>query len=197
MGCSGRSILTRAHRGWGRGWRSGPVSRTVRPVQRTAASPQGVRFPGMPAVGPLAGAVQNGFYPARLSSRRHGPEHPAAVQFDHSQRGFKETLRVITRPCPARPRPVDARWLASQRSSIHDVRNPRAFARAAARARRKRLHHAHADPGRSDPARPRRPRRARRRPDRHRQDRRVRPAAAAAPGQGSPPPHRLRASRAR
>ena len=44
----------------------------------------------MPAVGPLSGAAQNGFYPARLSSRRHGPELPAAVQFDHSQRGSRE-----------------------------------------------------------------------------------------------------------
>src|SRR5688572_3851261 len=52
--------------------------------------PARVRFPGMPAVGPLSRAAQNGFYPARLSSRRHGPEFPAAVQFDHSQRGSRE-----------------------------------------------------------------------------------------------------------
>src|SRR3546814_12926178 len=48
-----------------------------------------------------------------------------------------------------------------QEQETNDVRNTRAFARTAARAVRKRLHHADPDPARSDPAGARRPRPAR------------------------------------
>ena len=65
--------------------------------------------------------------------------------------------------------------------SCHVLFHTRAVRSAAARGRRSWLHRSHADSGAGDSCRPRRRRSAGWRADRNRQDRRIRPADAAAP----------------
>ena len=61
-----------------------------------------IRFPGKPAVRPGPFRATHGLLPARLSSRRHGPEHPASSK-KTTRSAVQGTLRVQLAPTSVPP----------------------------------------------------------------------------------------------
>ena len=112
--------------------------------------------------------------PARTRSARASSRSPSAASIR-----FRRCARP-TRTSPPGGRAASCCWTPRR----DDVRRARAQSGPPARARGARLHRADADPGAGDPGAARRPGRDRPGADGHRQDRRLRTAAAAVPRSG-------------